>query len=41
VRPPTRAARAEEEAELMNRIAERDRLLAQWAEEERRKKENS
>jgi hypothetical protein len=34
---PTRVDRAEEEAQIQANIAERDRLLAQWAEEERRK----
>ena len=37
VRPPSRAERAEEEAEIRARIAERDRMLAEWAEEDRRK----
>jgi hypothetical protein len=37
VRPPSRAERAEEEADIRARIAERDRLLAQWAEEDQRK----
>jgi len=37
VRPPTRAERAEEEADVHARIAERDRLLAKWAEEDQRK----
>ena len=37
VRPPSRAERAEEEADIRARIAERDRLMAQWAEEDRRK----
>ena len=34
---PTRAERAEEEADVRARIAERDRLLAKWAEEDRLK----
>src|SRR5258708_3041115 len=37
-RPPTRAQRAEEEADLRASIAERDRIIAQWDEEERRGK---
>jgi hypothetical protein len=35
---PTRAERVEEEGDIEAHIAERDRLLAQWADEERRKK---
>jgi hypothetical protein len=37
-RPP-RAERVDDEAEVRARIAERDRLLAEWAEEDRRKAE--
>jgi hypothetical protein len=35
---PSRAERAEEEADIRARIAERDRLMAEWAEEDRLKK---
>ncbi len=34
---PSRAERAEEEANIRARIAERDQLMAQWAEEDRLK----
>ncbi len=37
-RPASRAERVEDEAGIRARIAERDRLLAQWAEEDRRKR---
>jgi len=36
-RPQSRAERQEEMADIEERIAERDRLLARWAEEDRRR----
>jgi len=36
-RPPSRADQAGEEADVQARIAERDRQLARWAEEDRRR----
>ena len=40
VRPPSRAERVDDEADILMHIAERDRLLAEWADEARRREDD-